>query len=250
MSLDQIGPLAKSVDDITLMLNIIKGKDENDTTTFDSKPFTLTKPKNIKVGVLKLEGINPKIKNLINEKIKQFSTSLDYQIVPIEIKHINLAVQTYYPLVYVEFFSSTRRYDGRKYGKKIEDVAGEEVLRRIFGGKEITKAEYKGRYYNKALQVKELIKEEFEKAFKKVDVIMLPTVPVLPWNLGETAKMSIEEIYASDALTTPANLAELPAISMPVSFIDGCPIGLQIMASRKEDEKLLSVAKQVELILK
>lgn len=246
MSLDQIGPVAKNIDDITLLLNIIKGKDENDTTTFDSKPISLSKLKKTKIGTLKLKGINPKIQELIDNKTKQISSKLNFPITKISLKHIELAVQTYYPLNYVEFFSSTRKYDGRRYGKKIEDSCGEEVLRRILGGREITKAEHKGRYYNKALQIKETIKEEFEKAFNKVDCIILPTCPVLPRKLGQASKMSPEEIYAEDALTCPVNLAELPAISMPAGKIENCPVGLQIICAKDQDEKLLNIAKQIE----
>jgi aspartyl-tRNA(Asn)/glutamyl-tRNA(Gln) amidotransferase subunit A len=122
--------------------------------------------------------------------------------------------------VYVEFFSSTRRYDGRRYGKKIENVCGEEVLRRILGGSEITRAEFKGTYYRKALAVKELIKEEFEDVLKKVDCLILPTVPGLPWKIGEGKRMKPEEIYAYDALTIPANLSEICAISIPCGKIN------------------------------
>ncbi|MBS3088746.1 aspartyl/glutamyl-tRNA amidotransferase subunit A [Candidatus Pacearchaeota archaeon] len=246
MSLDQISPVTKNIDDAVLILDIIKGKDESDTTTFDSKPLRLLPQAKIKIGTLKLKGVNPKIQNLIDNKIKQISTALGFSITEIQIEHIDLAVQTYYPLVYVEFFSATRKYDGRRYGKKIEDACGEEVLRRILGGAEITKAEHKGRYYNKALQIKEIIKEEFASAFKKVDCIMLATVPILPRNLGEISKLSPEEIYAEDALTCPANLAEIPALSLPIGKVDNCPVGLQILCAKGQDEKMLSIAKQIE----
>ena len=155
-------------------------------------------------------------------------------------------MQTYYPLVYVEFFSGTRRFDGRRYGKKIEDSCGPEVLRRILGGSLITKAEYRGRYYQKALEMKEVIKEEFESAFKSVDAIILPTTPSLPWNIGQGAKMSPEEIYASDALTIPANLAEITALSMPAGQVSKIPVGLQIYCAKGAESKLLSIAKEFE----
>lgn len=246
MSLDQISPVGKTVEDVTLLLNVIKGKDENDTTTFDSREIKTVAPKKIKVGVLKLKGVNKDIQTFIDKKIERICAELGFSITEISIEHIELAVQTYYPLVYVEFFSATRKYDGRRYGKKIEESCGEEVLRRILGGAEITKAEHKGRYYNKALQVKEIIKEEFASAFKKVDCIMLPTVPVLPRNLGQMSKMSPEQIYAEDALTCPANLAEIPALSIPIGKIDNCPVGLQILCAKGQDEKLLSIAKEIE----
>jgi len=248
MSLDQIGPLAKTIEDITLTLNIIKGEDENDTTTFPSETIELTKQKNITIGIPKIKGIEKNIQTLIGSKIKQISEQLNWKIKNVEVKHIDLAVQTYYPLVYVEFFSSTRRYDGRKYGKKIELVAGEEVLRRILGGKEITRAEFKGAYYQKALEVKSLLKDEINSVFKKVDCLMLPTLPFLPWNIGEGKTMSPEKIYTSDALTVLANLTETPAISIPAGKINEIPIGLQIICPKNQDAKLLSISKEIETL--
>jgi aspartyl-tRNA(Asn)/glutamyl-tRNA(Gln) amidotransferase subunit A len=149
-------------------------------------------------------------------------------------------------LVYSEFFSATRRFDGRRYGNKIEDSCGEEVLRRILGGSEITKAEFSGAYYRKALEVKEIIKEEFERVFKDVDCVVLPTCPGMPWKIGEGKKMRTEEIYAYDALTIPANLAEICAVSIPAGKIDGVPIGLQVMCASGDDARMLSIAKGFE----
>ena len=161
-----------------------------------------------------------------------------------------MAVETYYPLVYSEFFSGTRKLDGRRYGYKIEDKCGSEVLRRILGGSEITKAEHHGRYYQKALQVKEVIKEEFEDLFKDYDCVILPTVPGIPWKVGEGAKMSPEEDYAYDVLTIPANLAEICAISIPAGTVkegkEEIPIGMQIFCGKGEESRMLSIAKQVE----
>ena len=152
-----------------------------------------------------------------------------------------MAVETYYPLVYVEIFSGSRKFDGRRYGEKIEDFAGPEVLRRILGGSEITKSEYGGRYYNKALKAKEIIKEEFAKVFKDVDCVISATVPRLPWKIGES--ISVEDGYAADALTIPANLAEICAASIPVGEIEKIPVGMQIMCNKFEDEKLLAICK-------
>ena len=161
-----------------------------------------------------------------------------------------MAVQTYYLLVYAEFFSATRRFDGRRYGRKIEDFCGVEVLRRILGGSEITKAEFEGRYYKKAMDVKELIKEEFSRVFREVDCIILPTVPSLPWKIGAGLEMKPEEVYAADALTIPANLAGICAVSIPAGRVkDGkeeIPVGMQIMCNAFEEGKMLSIAKMVE----
>ncbi len=245
MSLDQIGIFAKNVDDAFLVLDVIKGKDDKDTMTFESKAIKKMNIGKIKIGVLKIKGTDKKIQDLIDKRINALKNKYKWSIEEVKINHVDLAVQTYFPLVYAEFFSSTRRFDGRKYGKKIDEVGGEEVLRRILGGSEITKAEFEGAYYRKALEVKELIKKEFESIFSKVDCIMLPTVPILPWEIGKGSKMKPEEIYATDALTIPMNLAEACAVSIPVGKIDNIPIGMQVVCKKGEDAKMLSIAKRV-----
>jgi aspartyl-tRNA(Asn)/glutamyl-tRNA(Gln) amidotransferase subunit A len=162
----------------------------------------------------------------------------------IKLNHIDLAIETYYPLVYVEFFSGTRKFDGRRYGEKIEDAAGPEVLRRVLGGGEITRAEHAGRYYNLSLKAKKLIEKEFSKAFKEVDCVISPVVPRLPHRIGE--KISVEEMYGYDALTIPSNLAGNCAISIPVGEVEGFPVGMQIMCDRFQDEKMLKIARAFE----
>jgi aspartyl-tRNA(Asn)/glutamyl-tRNA(Gln) amidotransferase subunit A len=240
MSLDQIGPIAQNIDDALLILNVISGKDENDATSYESDEIRLEKLKEIRVGVPKISA-DKQIWDIVLAKLKEHK---NIKIKEIELPHVNLAVQTYYPLVYVEFFSGTRKFDGRRYGKKIEDSCGEEVLRRILGGKEISKAEYHGRYYHKALMAKQVIKKEFERAFKEVDLIVLPTVPRLPHKIGE--KISVEEMYSYDTLTIPANLAEIPAMSIPAGTINKIPVGLQIMAPAFQEGKMFSLAKLLE----
>ena len=246
MSLDQIGVFAKNVEDAVLLLDVIRGKDEKDAKSFDSKEIKFSKMGKVKVGVVKVKGVDKNIEKLIEDRIADIKEKLKWGIEDVKIEHINLAVQTYYPLVYVEFFSATRRFDGRRYGKKIEDSCGEEVLRRILGGSEITKAEFKGRYYQKALEVKEVIKEEFENVLKKIDCLILPTFPSLPWKIGEGKKMKPEEVYAADALTIPANLAEICAVSIPAGFVDKIPVGMQVMCGKGEEGKMLSIAREIE----
>jgi aspartyl-tRNA(Asn)/glutamyl-tRNA(Gln) amidotransferase subunit A len=246
MSLDQIGPLGKNISDVALVLDVIRGKDARDTMTYDSKPVKLEKIGKIKVGVLQVPGIDKKINAVVDKRLVEIAKKNGWTLKNVEIKHINLAVETYYPLVYSEFFSATRRFDGRRYGHKIEDSCGEEVLRRILGGSEITKAEFAGAYYRKALEVKEIVKEEFERVFKEVDCVVLPTVPGLPWKMGDGKKMKTEEIYAYDALTIPANLAEICAVSVPAGLVDKIPVGLQVMCAKNEDGKMLSIAKCFE----
>ncbi|PIN92135.1 Asp-tRNA(Asn)/Glu-tRNA(Gln) amidotransferase GatCAB subunit A [Candidatus Pacearchaeota archaeon CG10_big_fil_rev_8_21_14_0_10_31_9] len=245
MSFDQIGPISKNVEDAALLLDVIKGRDEKDPISYERESIKLESLRNKKViiGVIKPLA-KPNVQNLIDSKIEEAIKRFSWNKKLVEIKYIDVAVQTYYPIVYTEVYSGTRKFDGRRFGKKIEDVAGPELLRRILGGSEITKAEYEGRYYKKALQVKELIKEEFEKAFKTVDCVIVPTCPGLPWRIGES--MNLEEVYAYDALTIPANLAEICAISIPAGKINGIPVGLQIFCGKGQESKLLSIAKEIE----
>ncbi len=247
MSLDQIGPLANSAEDCELIFNIIKGKDENDATSRDFKNKISKELKNIKIGIPKISA-NKEIWDLIKNKIKEISKKYNWESENIELRHIDLGIQTYYPINYVEFFSGTRKFDGRKYGIKIEDACGEEVLRRILGGQEICQAEYAGKYYRRALKAKKIIENEFAKAFEKYDILIMPTVPRTPHKFNE--KISVEDMYNYDTLTVLANLAEIPGISVPCGTIeqgnDKIPIGLQILAKKGDDDFLLEIAKRFE----
>ncbi|MEK6872640.1 MAG: amidase family protein [Nanoarchaeota archaeon] len=241
MSLDQIGPLGNSVNDCKIIFDIIKGKDDKDAVSrdFDNK----NKFSKLKIGILKMKA-DDRIWEKIMERVEKICNNKGYKKENFELDYVDLGVQTYFPIVYVEFFSGTRKFDGRKYGYKIEDVCGEEVLRRILGGQEISKQEFSGKYYRKALASKKTIEKEFEKAFKKFDIIVMPTVPKLPHKLGE--EISVEDMYNYDALTVLANLAEIPAISIPSGNINGIPVGLQLMAWKCKDDMLLEIAKEFE----
>ena len=262
MSLDQIGVIAKNVSDATLLFDIIKEKSENDAISQFSNKLNLNEiekiPKNLTVGVLDFEVQDKRIQEITNEKIKTAIEKYKWKVKKIKLNYLDLAVETYYPLVYVEFYSSTRKLDGRKYGMKIEDHAGVEVLRRILGGSEISKAEYRGRYYYQVLKVKKLIEKEFEKIFKDVDCIAIPTVPRLPHKIGE--KISVEEMYGYDALTAPANLAGNCAISIPAGELSlnpsstnpnpllsqKIPVGMQIICDKFQEQKMLQIARSFE----
>jgi aspartyl-tRNA(Asn)/glutamyl-tRNA(Gln) amidotransferase subunit A len=243
MSLDQIGPLTDSVEDTEIVFNIIKGKDENDATSLDYGGVSNLKENKVKIGIPKISA-NKEIWKLIRDKVDRVCEENDWNFEDIELEHIDLGVQTYYPINYVEFFSGTRRFDGRKYGKKIEESCGEEVLRRILGGSEISKAEYEGKYYKRALKAKKIIEKELQDAFKKYDVLILPTVPRLPHRIGD--KVSLEDMYNYDELTVLANLAEIPAISIPCGEIGHVPIGIQLMAAKGNDELLFNIGKKFE----
>jgi len=236
-----------------LLLSIIAGHDENDATTFNEKhPYheMLGTPRELTVGISdelkKLAGseINKKIDELLSKLKEKYG----WKIKNITLKHVDLAVQAYYPICYTEFFSATRKFTGRLYGKKIEDACGPEVLRRILGGSEISKAEYHGKYYRRALKAMQLIKEDFNKAFKECDIILSATVPRLPHKIGE--KISIEEMYGYDALTIPANLAGICAINVPAAKMNGCPLGIQIMAPSFKEARMFQAAGAVEELAK
>lgn len=248
MSFDQIGPFAKNVLDAALLLSVIQGKDICDSISQKSKTISLKEidkiPENIALGILNFKIQNKKIQELIDKKIKEISVRYNWKIKKIKVPYLDLAIATYYPLVYVEFFSATRKLDGRRYGKKIEEVCGPEVLRRILGGSKITKAEHRGRYYYQALKVKRLIKEEFRKAFTNIDCILSPTVPRLPHKIKE--KISVEEMYDYDALTIPSNLVGNCSISIPIGKINNIPVGMQIMCDKFKDEKMLQIARAIE----
>jgi aspartyl-tRNA(Asn)/glutamyl-tRNA(Gln) amidotransferase subunit A len=248
MSLDQIGPIAKNISDAALLLDVIKGKDEKDSISQENNKINLKEinkiPKNIVVGLLDFKIKDNRIQELIDKKINEAVKKYKWKIIQIKLPYIDLAVNTYYPLVYVEFFSATRRFDGRKYGFRIEDSCGPEVLRRILGGSEISKAEYHGRYYHLALKSKKLISEELKKIFKKVDCIISPITPKLPHKIGE--KISIEEMYEYDALTIPYNLYGNCAMSIPSGTIQGIPIGMQIACDRFQEQKMLQIGRSIE----
>ena len=243
MSLDQIGVLAKNVKDAKLLFEVIRGKDEKDATTREFDNSDKKKKDKIIIGVPKISA-DKKILELIDKKIKEVCVKQKWKTEKIEIKHIDLGIQTYYPINYVEFFSGTRKFDGRRFGLKIEDSCGKEVLRRILGGEMIAQEEYSGRYYKKALDAKKIIKEEFEKAFEKVDIIVMPSVPKLPHKFGE--KISFQDMYNYDSTTVLANIAEIPAISVQCSKIDGIPIGIQLMSAVGSDDFLLDISEKFE----
>ena len=246
MSLDQIGVLGRDVEGVAKVMEVISGRSENDPSTFDRNVEnygSFSDLKKLKIGLseeFKKLWVDKRIWNLILEKIKEKG----FVSKGVNLKYTKLGVQTYYPIVYTEFYSGTRKFDGRKYGKKIEENCGEEVLRRILGGAEISKAEHSGKYYRKALAVKGLIKKDFDDAFKKVDVIVSPVTPSLPPRWDE--ELSAKEIYALDAFTIPANLAGICAGVVPLGELDGVPVGMQVMCPAFQEKKLFDVMKVFE----
>ncbi len=253
MSLDQVGPLSNDVYGSALMMDVISGKSKYDATTFDKPVPSFTSALKKKVGSLRI-GLSSDFERLCTDKriygmvkaaTQGLASATNSKVVDVNLKYVNLAIQTYYPLVYVEFFSGTRKFDGRKYGRKIEDFCGEEVLRRILGGLEISKSEHHGKYYRKALAVRRLIEQDFEKAFMKADIIISPTTPMLPHSIGGRIT-DPKVMYAYDAFTIPANLAGNCAGVVRGGRIDGIPVGIQVMAPAFREDLLLQCMRALE----
>jgi aspartyl-tRNA(Asn)/glutamyl-tRNA(Gln) amidotransferase subunit A len=243
MSLDCIGPLTKTVEDSELVFEVIKGQDNFDTTTSNKVSKEEVKIKKV-VGVVDIKDFATKeIGEKYNEIVKEFAKKNNYEIKNVKLP-LDIAIETYYILVYTEFFSGTRKFDGKRFGKKIDEVGGAEVQRRIVGGSEITKAEFEDRFYNKALNAKQFISGSFEKLFKDVDVILLPTVPKLAHKIGE--KLTLEENYAYDVFTCLINIAGVCAISVPVGQIDGKEIGMQVIGNIFNEKELFKIGVMLE----
>jgi aspartyl-tRNA(Asn)/glutamyl-tRNA(Gln) amidotransferase subunit A len=241
MSLDQIGIFAKSIRDVKLLFEVISGQDEKDATTISLK--TNKNIKKLKIAFPEVSA-DKNIISVVESRLKEVCSENKFELKRTLLESINLGIQTYYTLNYAEFFSGTRKFDGRRYGLKIEDSCGEEVFRRIIAGEIVCGEEFSGRYYKKALEAKKIIKDEFDKLFKEYDFIVLPTVPKLPHKFGE--KLTLKEMYDYDTLTVLANIAQLPAISLPCGEIQGIPIGLTIMAPHLDDFNLLDIAEKFE----
>jgi len=239
MTFDTIGPLAKTPEDAKLIFDIIKGQDNFDQTTKDQLPTT--SDHHGVIGLVNVKGFcNEEIASLIEEQTKKIAKQHKWKIKKINLP-LDIALETYYIIVYTEFFSATRKFDGRRFGKKIEDSAGPEVVRRIIGGSEITRAEHEGKFYREALKARQYIKNQFAKIFEEVDAIILPTTPKLPHKIGET--ISVEEMYNYDVTTVLASIAGLPAISIPAGQIENKHVGLQIIAPHFQEELLFKLAK-------
>jgi aspartyl-tRNA(Asn)/glutamyl-tRNA(Gln) amidotransferase subunit A len=252
MSLDQIGPIARDVRTCALLMDVIGGRDSRDATSLDVKSGSFIKSLNPRLDGVRL-GYAKEFDALIADKgiAKVIHSAVDRlssagaEIVDVSLPNLELALPTYYLNVYVEFYSATRKYDGRRYGHRIEEVCGEEVLRRILLGRYISQKEYSGRYYRKALQARSLIRNELSQALKGVDVLIGPVVPKLPHKLGTTIT-DPRVMYAYDIFTTPANLAGLPAGSVPAGKADGIPTGLHVVGKPLEDQKVLNVMHALE----
>ena len=225
MSLDQIGPFANDPSGIALALNTIVDYDSSECTSLHSDiDFT---------SVLEEKSLEGKVVNKAIQKLVDAGAEL----VEVSFDYLELCLPTYYLINYVEFFSATRKYDGRDYGYRIEEVCGDEVLRRIKMGSLISQKEYSGKYYKKALQARSLIRNEINAMLENVDLIVGPTVPKLPHKIGE--ELTPMEMYAYDILTVIANLGGIPAGSIKAGEVEDIPVGLQIQAKPLDDLKII-----------
>ena len=244
MSLDQIGPLARDVSGIAVALNTIVDYDSTECTSLKEDPIDFTSVldetslEGMKIAVCKefIDVTDDEINKTVNKAIQKL-VDCGAELVEVSFDNIDLCLPTYYLINYVEFFSATRKYDGRDYGYRIEEVCGEEVLRRIEIGSHISQKEFSGKFYKKALQARSLIRGEINAMLENVDLIVGPTVPKLPHMIGD--ELSPLEMYAYDILTVIANLAGIPAASIKAGEVDGIPVGLQLQAKPLDDLKII-----------
>lgn len=261
-SLDQIGPFTRDVTDMANMLNVICGHDPMDSTSAniqlpDFNQFLVNDIKNLKIGVPReymADGIDSQVKERIRQAIEKL-TELGAYVEETSMPHTEYAMPAYYLIATAEASSNLARYDGVRYGKRVEDAQdvvdmymrsrsqgfGDEVKRRIMLGTYSLSAGYYDAYYLKALKVRTLIKQDFDRAFEKYDVLLSPTAPTNAWKIGEMVNDPIQ-MYLQDVCTIPVNLAGIPAISIPCGLVNNLPVGLQLMGKAFAEGTLLRVA--------
>ncbi len=267
-SLDQIGPLAKNVEDCEIIFDVIKGKDPLDSTSVESKfPIPNFQLSKLRIGIPKEyfgKGISKEVKVEVEKVIKKIEKE-GVKIEEVSLPHTKYAIACYYIIATSEASANLARYDGIKYGlKKIKsdnsvllddyletrnEGFGSEVKRRIMLGTYSLSSGYYDAYYLKAQKAKDLIKKDFEEVFQKVDLIFTPVSPVLPFKMGEKVKDPLE-MYLSDILTVSVNLAGLPALSLPCGEVDNLPVGLQIIGRPFRESEIFRAGKIVESLVR
>ncbi len=262
-SLEQIGPMAKNAEDLGFLYTIIAGPDERDATTIDFKPdenIVEEKIEKIKIGILNdILELSDKpivltIKDITNKLASEGAIIEDTRL-----GYAEYALPAYYIIAMSEASSNLARYDGVRYGysrytegnwreaysKNRGEGFGIEVKRRILLGSFILSAGYYEEFYIKALKVRNLIKKSLDELFKKYDILISPTMPILPPKIGEVVNDPVK-MYAMDLNTVIANLAAIPALSMPAGFYNNLPIGLQLMGKYLSDMKLIGISSYIE----
>ena len=262
-SLDQIGPITKDVRDSAILLNIIAGHDERDTTSYNMQKKDYTKAlkndvKGLKIGIPKEyfgEGINEEVKAKL-EETKKKKKKLGAEVEEFSLDIAQYALATYYIIACAEASSNLGRFDGIRYGYRTENYTnlkelyknsrsegfGPEVKRRIILGTYVLSSGYYDAYYKKAQQVRTLVKKEFDKAFEKYDVLLTPTSPTVAFEMGTRSENPLE-MYLADICTVSVNIAGLPGISIPCGVNgENMPIGMQLIGNKFEEEKILNAA--------
>lgn len=260
-SLDQVGPFAKNVRDASIMLNAIAGHDPRDSTSVPREAHDFTSVltgdiKGMKIGVpreYRLDGTDQDIKAGTESAIRQLE-ALGAEIVEVSLPHTEYAIASYYIVATAEASSNLARFDGIRYGLRVDGATpadlysatrgagfGPEVKRRIILGTYVLSSGYYDAYYLRAQKVRTLIRQDFEKAFEKVDIIATPPVPSPAFKVGEVSNPL--EIYLSDIFTVPASLAGIPGMCLPCGQTgNGLPIGLQLLAKPFGEDTMLRVA--------
>ncbi len=268
-SLDQIGPITRTVEDCALMMNIIAGHDSSDSTSVDEKiapvPDYLEKLdepiKGLKIAVVPQfnAGADKQVQKAITDALDVYK-KLGAEIIEVDMPHLDYAIAAYYVIATAEASSNLARYDGVHYGHRSKEAQdyievytksraegfGKEVKRRIMLGTYALSSGYYDAYYLKALKVRNLIRSDFTKAFERCDCIMMPVSPTTAFKIGEKIADPLQ-MYLSDIYTIAVNLAGIPGISIPCGFNDkNLPIGLQILSPAFTEEKLLRIARMFE----
>lgn len=270
-SLDQVGPITKDVTDTAILLNVIAGHDEKDSTSVNKPKKDYTKAlkndvKGIKIAVPKeffAEGVNEDVKKNLENAIEIYK-SLGAKVEEISLDVNKYSLATYYIIACAEASSNLGRFDGIRFGYRAKNANslkeiyknsrtegfGKEVKRRIILGTYVLSSGYYDAYYKKAEKVRTLILEEFEKVFKKYDVILTPTSPTTAFNIGENIKDPLT-MYLADICTVPVNIAGLPGISIPCGVDkDGMPVGMQLIGNRFNEDAILNAAYTFEQKIK
>lgn len=261
-SLDVIGPITQTVEDAEIIYNVIKGKDPLDSTALEARSWNLeSRKEKMRIGVPKEYfgvGLDSEVKQIIENALKKLETR-NYKLETISLPHADYALACYYIIMPAEVSSNLSRYDGMRYGlsKEADDLLGiytktrregfgDEVRRRILLGAYVLSAGYYDAYYAKAQSVRSLIKQDFQKAFQNVDIIVSPTTPTPAFRFGEKSQDPVE-MYLSDIYTVSANLAGIPALSVPCGVSkNGLPIGIQFMGRWFEEDMLFVIGKRWE----
>ena len=265
-SLDQAGTFTQTAEDSALMLNVMAGLDEKDSTSLDEPvpdySANLNQDlKGLKIGLPKEyfgEGLNADVAKVVEQALEEYK-KMGAEIVDISLPNSHLSVPAYYVIAPAECSSNLSRFDGVRYGYRCEDPKdledlykrtrgegfGDEVKRRIMIGAYALSAGYYDAYYLKAQKIRRLISDDFKEAFEKVDVIMGPTSPEVAFKAGEKSDDPVS-MYLSDIYTIATNLAGLPGMSVPCGFSNNLPVGLQIIGNYFDESRLLNVAHQYQ----